>query len=140
MPCRQQSGVQVKEESKNPTKRPTNLAIQIQCGISTIEKYCFLLPSICRSAVALNSEWKEREAHSKRVGVLHVLKGFELFEQVLVHDQHRPTLDAGPHSSWTDASEPSCDALRLVNHLQTRKERRGVQSHSPGWRRRCHRC
>ncbi len=51
MPCRQQPGVQVKEESKNPTKRPTNLAIQIQCGISTIEKVLLspaLNPSVGR--------------------------------------------------------------------------------------------
>lgn len=46
----------------------------------------------------------------------------ELLQQVLVHDQHRSALNAGPHASRSDAAEPPLDPLRPVDHLQTGEE------------------
>lgn len=40
------------------------------------------------------------------------------FQQRLVHDQHCSTLHASPHTSRTDTSEPTSDALSAVDDLE----------------------
>lgn len=47
----------------------------------------------------------------------------KVFQQILVHDQHRPGLYASPYEARTDSTEPPSNALSLVDEPQTVDDR-----------------